>query len=259
MKKQITILLALAITAPVFALPSFNPEGNVEKVAVVEKVLQDKAPVNNTVTGTLVEGSFSTQNLQNTTFQDKALGLIVVFSANKGNIEYRAVSGKKVTGKVSVKKVLELPNGDSADPHASVEVYAEITAPTAKSVSVSRILVLTTEKQALNDSPVYTAPTNTVEKDANGNCAKCGAADPYHCGAGSIGPCEKKAAQKVPTKVITVYEKNHLSGCVDPLHCDCPETARKVTVQKEEVEVKIHSADCKDQYHCDCPTKTEYR
>lgn len=175
-----------------------------------------------------------------------------------GNIVYKAVKTAKFDT-LEFNMETTKPSQEGGNPHAAVDIYAIVSVlKGAKEIQTGKIKLVTVDAISLSSGvPAETKVNNTAAPTQDGKCSRCGSNDPYHCGDNGVGPCSEKA--KIPTKVITVTEKVHEADCVDNIHCNCPETSKKVKVAMEEIDVKVHAADCKDNNHCDCPTKTEYR
>jgi hypothetical protein len=147
--------------------------------------------------------------------------------------------------------------------HAPVTLYAVVTFTHKGKQQDILVPTITGQKYEFEEECTYnnyTAPEWGANFNADGTCKDCGEKDSdiYHHHI-YCQPKKEATQQKVPTKTIEVWEKQHAKDCRDPYHCDCPQHKIEKIVPKEKTYVKVHKEDCVDKYHCDCPEAIEYR
>ncbi len=265
MKKHITLAAVLALaTGNLFAFGALPLDTNKDKanevgsILSIQKEKQDNAQKVEYISGVFMKGSINRTNSK-VDFAEKNLN-ITFTEDGKGNIVYKIVKTNKFeTADINMKSEADYRSTNLEDCTDAVFAIVTLLDKNNKELQTSKIYITTVETQSLTSSAParssYDRNYPLPEKDAKGNCARCGAADPYHCNEAGIGPCDGSKKAAAPAKKTAEAVKDH-SDC-DRYHCKYngyvgPCEDDKVYDYKGPAE-KNHAKDCKDPYHCDCP------
>lgn len=234
MNKQTAVFLAALLAAsPVLAMPAFNAKTENDSTKKVEAVLQQKAQAKQqqqyvkVLEGVLANGSFGKTAINANSYQEDGFRVEISLKNPKtyGDVLFAIYAPAKSQPKVKITKKYRY--GVSSDPHAPIDVLMTVTL-NGKTKTIAPVTAEAIELAVFVDCDY---PRSSLPiKGTVGSCPRCGAADPYHCGKGHIGPCSEDRPAAKPSKPAqeVVWERQHNADCNDEYHCHCPSAVTEI-------------------------------